>query len=159
MHEIKLKHNDFIDLSVNILGQGGSLQFKAHGYSMYPFIRNGDAVIVHPVDADALSVGDIVFYRNSLNRLVAHRIIGKSIFKNQIILRTRGDAATKSDGWINTDQVLGRIVSVNRKDKVIDLNSPFQRFITILWIKLFPVSLVLFQAALKVRRATLTIFG
>ncbi len=106
---------------------------------MYPTILHEDVITVDPVDASAVKVGDIILYRDQQN-LIAHRVIKilKRSEKNsrsapqgpqdrsaspigagpstsetlQFILR--GDARPAGDDPINAEQILGKVVSVER---------------------------------------------
>ena len=46
---ISLNRDEFAELALQILDDGNSLKFRAHGESMNPFIRNGDILEVQPV--------------------------------------------------------------------------------------------------------------
>ena len=59
MRELGLDDDTFLDLSAEILRQGGSFQFRAHGSSMVPFIRDGDLLTVAPAEPTGLEIGDI----------------------------------------------------------------------------------------------------
>ena len=153
MREVSLMHNDLAELSAKILSQGGCFCFKAHGFSMYPFIHNGDIISVHPVDFFALNLGDVVLYYVDKKSLVAHRIVGKEVKKGEIVLRTRGDAMSYPDEWVRADQLLGKVVGIRRGDKFIHLNRNFQRLISLFWIKFSPISCLFFRMACTVKKA------
>jgi len=75
MHEIRLSGHELAGLSEAVLGKCGSLRFEARGFSMYPLIRDGDTIVVRPVDAGDLGVGAIILYRSASGKPVAHRIV------------------------------------------------------------------------------------
>ena len=56
---------DFLELSQELLDRGGLLRFQAQGRSMYPFIKNGDIILVEPRNGNSVGIGDIIFYRRS----------------------------------------------------------------------------------------------
>ena len=72
MRELRLDDKAFASLSAEILRQGDSFQFRAHGLSMTPFIRDGDLLTIAPVDAAELEIGDVVLYRNRRDRAGSH---------------------------------------------------------------------------------------
>lgn len=47
-----------------------------HGQSMLPFLREGDGLIVRPVDWSAIRVGDVVTYRLA-DKFPTRRVVGK----------------------------------------------------------------------------------
>jgi len=82
--------------------------------SMEPWARAGDMVVVRPVDADDLRLGDVVTFqeRSGDPTLVTHRIVGRLGPDDQgrDRLITRGDANGANDPPIVTDQVMGRVM-------------------------------------------------
>jgi RimJ/RimL family protein N-acetyltransferase len=150
MREVSLKHDEFTELSSDILSQGGSFSFKAHGSSMYPFICDGDILTVKQVE---LRVGDIAFYRSSDDRLIVHRVVNKKLQSNKLMLLMRGDSVFNNDGWICSDQVLGKVVSIQRDKKFIQLDQGgLLRPIMYSWNKLYPIGPFSFHLTLKSRR-------
>jgi hypothetical protein len=91
------------------LGHGGSTELTMRGHSMSPALRDGDRLTVAPV-AGELAVGDIVLMRWR-GDLVTHRVIaladGKAV--------TRGDACCTADPPLPVDEILGRVVAVQRR--------------------------------------------
>jgi signal peptidase len=150
MREVSLKQYEFRELSSDILGQGGSFSFKAHGSSMYPFIRDGDVLTVKQKEYSALKIGDIAFCRSSDKRLIVHRVVDKKIRNNKLMFLMRGDSVFNNDGWIYSDQVLGKVVSIQRDKNFIDLDKEgLLRPITYLWNKLYPLGPFFFALTLK----------
>jgi len=76
MREIRLNGRELMGLSDTILASGGSLRFRARGFSMNPLIKDGDTIVVRPADTGDLHVGTVAFYRSASGKPVAHRIIG-----------------------------------------------------------------------------------
>jgi|GEM_PF-395819 len=153
MREISLDRNEFAELSTEILGVGGSFCFKAHGFSMYPFIRDGDVINIQPVNVNTLKVGNIAFYRSVGNRLVAHRIINKDYYNDELILTTRGDALWSSNEQVAANRILGQVVSVQRGQKVVKFNEGFWNLVTHLWIKIYPLGPLFFRLKAESRWA------
>lgn len=109
----------FDGLASDILGRGSYLQFRAYGNSMAPFIRNGDIVLVEPKKANELRIGDIVFYRRTGGRHIAHRLIGKSRRGGSLALKTRGDNLRDLDASILPEQVLGRVIRIESQGRYL----------------------------------------
>jgi signal peptidase I len=153
MREVSLKCSEFSDISTQILNNGGSFSFKAHGSSMYPFICDGDILTVKQIEYSALRVGDIAFYRSSDDRIIVHRVVDKKRQSNKLMLLMRGDSVFNNDGWIYSDQVLGKVVSIQRDKKFIQLDQKVSlRLIMYLWNKLYPTGPLFFNLTLKGKR-------
>lgn len=122
MREVTVRRTDFSKLSVEVIGRGGAFLFKAHGSSMTPFIRNGDILVIEPVEDNSLHLGDILFYRSMGRQLVAHRLMEKQVRNDSTILTMHGDAIPDSGEQIRHEQVIGRVASVQRRKKVYRLD-------------------------------------
>ncbi len=139
MRELRLDQDDFAGLSAQILRQGGSFQFRAHGSSMTPFIRDGDLLTIEPVDAARLQPGDVALYRTHRDRVVAHRVVGRTTEGGELRLETRGDARLASDSPVPASRVLGRAVRVQRGDRAWRLDRGPWRLAARLWIWVHPL--------------------
>ena len=109
-----------LDLSTELLGRGKRVRFRAPGRSMYPTIRENEAITVEPVAPQGVKVGDIILYRSGQS-VVAHRVMQ--------IERGRGDTLRfilREDTWgtldepVEAEQILGKVVSVERAGRNID---------------------------------------
>jgi hypothetical protein len=91
------------------------------GYSMHPFLRPGDRLVVRCVTPEHYRVGDIVVLRNSEKVYTAHRLI-------RLLPKLRG--ITKGDSLLAADpapvslcQLDGRVEMVVRGRRMIPLTS------------------------------------
>ena len=113
--------NDLLlDLSTELLGRGKRVRFRAPGRSMCPTIRENEAITVQPVVPQDVKVGDIILYRS-----------GESVVAHRVIQIQRGDGDTlrfilREDTWgtqdepVQAEQILGKVVSVERAGRNID---------------------------------------
>jgi hypothetical protein len=92
---------------------------------MYPFIRNEDVVEVEPYDLDQARVGDIILCRSDEDKAIVHRVVRRVGAGQSGYLVTRGDAARTPDVPVGHDQVLGRVVGVERRNRRFILNRGF----------------------------------
>jgi signal peptidase len=113
----------FTDVSTELLRSGQSIRFQAPGRSMYPTIKEHETITVQSVATSGVKTGDIILYRLEAV-VIAHRVVriergehGGSRF----ILR--GDASGAPDEPVEPAQVLGKVVSVERGGRSIDLYS------------------------------------
>ena len=97
----------FQPLVRQLLGQGLSVRFTASGRSMLPTIRDGDQLLVEPVNPSSIRRGDVVLaeYRGLMR---AHRVIElPSDDRSAFVMR--GDALLSPDAPLDTKQILGRV--------------------------------------------------
>ena len=129
----------FPELITDLLTAGHKIRFSAPGNSMYPTICNNDIVTVMPIKTASIAIGDIILYRHK-SGVAAHRVVrienkgdyqAHSRFSaSSLPQRTRvcsapkteyhfhfflrGDPATAFDDIVCTDQILGKIFSIER---------------------------------------------
>jgi signal peptidase I len=122
-HEITHLDSLFPQLVVDLLRDGKSVRFRAVGRSMYPTIREGDVITVAPIAPDFVQRGDIILYRLECG-VVAHRLVR--------IDRNREDSFRyifRSDTWgawddpVLAEQILGKVISVERSGRSIQVYS------------------------------------
>jgi len=148
MPDILVEFAEFESLAVSFLQSGQSLRFRARGESMHPFINNGDLVEVKPVPINSFRRGDIVFCRLTDSRLVIHRVI--QVMPGSLI--TQGDSLLKSDGIIPAENVLGRVVTIIQKGKLVRLDSSWMKLLSFLWSAMAPLRLVLQKIIERIKR-------
>lgn len=135
------KREDFLKLSNEILNKGNNLRFQAKGLSMHPFIKNGEVIEIKPISSSEIEIGDIVFYRSSWGGMVAHRVIRKQQKAEKVILLTKGDSVPVSDEEIYPEQVLGKVIAIERNGSKIILNKGLlNKFKSLVWVKISPHS-------------------
>ena len=89
----------------------GRSTFVVAGGSMTPAISVGSAVVVEPVVAEALSVGDVVSLRSGpQGAIFTHRITRVAQQDGAIWIETRGDANAAADPSLSpATAVIGRV--------------------------------------------------
>jgi hypothetical protein len=120
-----------IDLMQPVLAEGRSLRFCAKGWSMAPFVRDGDVICVSPLSQAGPSVGEVVaFIRADTGQLVVHRVIAREGESYAI----RGDNTPgMGDGAVRRQNILGRVTSVTRNGREVGLGlGPERRLIALL---------------------------
>ena len=117
------------ELILQVLQDGHKVRFRAPGNSMQPAIIDGDVLMVEPIGPAAINIGDIILYQ-AARRIIAHRVMHVEkggIPKDQPATRImhysfilRGDASYSYDEPVYPDQILGKIVSVERNGRSIN---------------------------------------
>ncbi len=113
----KCGNNDFLQLCMDILAQENTLRFHAIGKSMAPCINDGDLVEVTAFDVASVCPNDIILYRASWGKVVAHRLLKIYDDNGTPMVITKGDSISVSDPPIRVDQVLGcvKVIQLNKK--------------------------------------------
>lgn len=100
--------------------------FEAAGFSMWPFIRAGEKLIVSRVPIEDLRPGDIVLYQGK-DQLICHRLVSK--VEGGRMLRVRGDNTSALTELISIDAYRGKALGIIRKGGIIDLTGLGRRFV------------------------------
>jgi hypothetical protein len=129
--DLSLSGEDLVELMRAVLAKGASFRFRAKGWSMAPFIRDGDVICVSPLPASGPGLGDVVaFFTPESQRLLVHRVV----LRRGAACVSRGDNISgMSDGTISIKHILGRVTRVTREGRNVWLGlGPERRLIALL---------------------------
>ena len=116
--ELSLSGPALTELLLAVLDKGLPFRFRAKGFSMTPFIRDGDVITISPLFGIPPRHGDVVvFIRPGTERVVVHRVVGK---KGDSYL-IKGDNTFEADGFIPKSNILGSVKKVERQGKAVRL--------------------------------------
>jgi len=137
-----LRDIDLLELSKDIFRRGKSIRFQARGWSMRPFIRDGDFIVVSPIENFSIKTGDVVFCITTENKVIVHRVIRKheKDKDNRIIMFIKGDAAFSSPEKVEMQNVLGKVVEVERNGQKKRLDTKFYQIKGLLFAGISPFS-------------------
>ena len=108
-----------------VLAKGASFRFEARGFSMHPFIKDGEVITISPAQGGRLYSGDVVaFCHPETGRLTVHRIVNK----NAQGFLLRGDNCSEADGLVPAAGLLGRVTEVGGKNRIRRLGLGPERF-------------------------------
>lgn len=133
------------------LKQRKQYRMSPSGSSMCPFIVGGRDEVVLSSPPMRLKKGDVVWYRRENGIHVLHRIY--RIQKQEYYMI--GDNQTEVEGPLKQNQILGIVTQIYRKNKVIDCDSHWYRWVSLLWLwlRLFrPIVLHVIQRIVKVKK-------
>lgn len=99
----------FAEISKALLLSGKFVRFNAVGDSMFPFLHDGDLVLIEPAIVENLKIGDVIFYVDSNGHFLLHRIIRKGTLAGRLEFQIQADNNLKPGGWISSDQIFGRL--------------------------------------------------
>jgi len=117
--ELSIKGDALKALLKEVMERGYSLRFQSGGFSMQPFIRNGDVLTMAPYLRKDIQAGDVVACEEPVSgRLKVHRVVGKR--RNFYLIK--GDNSLNTDGWIQRDSIYGRVIRIERKGKAVSFS-------------------------------------
>ena len=109
--ELLLEDKTLIELISSILAKKASFRFKVKGFSMLPFIREGDIVTVSPLSERAAGLGrPVAFVHPVSKKLVIHRIV--AVEKDCYLIK--GDSCFEADGRVQKENLLGSVSKIER---------------------------------------------
>jgi hypothetical protein len=88
---------------------------------MLPLLREGDQLLVIHGKWQVRG-GDIVVFQRP-DGLVAHRVLRVQSHEGRLTLRTKGDNVFGLDPALTESDLLGRVIQVQRGDKMLDLDT------------------------------------
>ncbi|MFH2137107.1 MAG: S26 family signal peptidase [Candidatus Omnitrophota bacterium] len=125
MEEIILKAK--VDLLCKQLRETGSIQVSVSGNSMFPFMKNGDMLLVEPIKIKDVFLGEVVVVY-AHNNLYCHRVA----FKNPKFIQTKADALVLWDVPANQEDLIGKVVGRVKKGNIIRIDNGWLRIAGIL---------------------------
>jgi len=136
-----------------LMQQGLGIRFVVSGNSMWPLIRHNRDSVLLKAGARPVRTGDIVLIRmeSPETKYILHRVIH---IRDDHLLETAGDGCTRTDGLIDTRQIIGRVEIIYRGSLAIDCNDTAWRILFGIWRICFPFRrtlLKLLRAILKLR--------
>lgn len=109
-----------------VLARGAPFRFKARGFSMHPFIQDGDVVTISPLGGRQPRMGDVVaFVHPHTRKLVVHRILARR--DGGYLLR--GDNTPESEGLIPSEHLQGRVARVERNGRRVRVGQGMARLL------------------------------
>jgi signal peptidase I len=112
-----------------VIGEGRPVCFQIKGWSMHPFMVDGDIVEVRKFQPLDVRLGDVIVFDPGNGSLLVHRVIKVQKDKDGIRLLPQGDAASAPDGWMSQEQVLARVTARKRNHNIKRIESPWERWI------------------------------
>lgn len=125
------------------LDQGKKIKFTVSGNSMYPFIKNGDQVILKPIESTDIKQGRIVLACAN-GQFLLHRIVGFSA--SGVILA--GDGNLMQHETVELKWIWAVVIEVVDRNGNRNVQSFFSVFLARVWYRIRLVRLLLFKVGL-----------
>lgn len=129
---IDLDPDQLLEVSKELLALGYKVSFRATGTSMEPTIMDGDVITISALNERRLRCGEIVFIKTDLGRPIIHRVVSLQDMSDQNLIQTCGDNASVKDNPVEKQQVLGKIIEVQRGGKCVS-SSRFLNAVRTVW--------------------------
>ena len=131
----------FNEITAELLRRGAYVRFRAIGASMQPTIEDGELITVAPVAPGSVKRGDILLYQSE-SGVHAHRVVG--VVKGTVTIDggdsppylLRGDASVSCDAPVQLEQVIGRVVAVQRGGRNLALDSRLANLLRLARLKI-----------------------
>jgi signal peptidase len=151
---VPIRDADLLELSKDIFKTGKSIRFRAKGWSMRPFIRDGDFIVVSPVEYSSIKTGDVVFYLTAKNKALVHRVIKKSKKDkdDRITMYIKGDATFSTAEKVEMQKILGKVVAVERNGRKKKLDTKLYQLTGLLLAVISPYSQWTYPFFSKIKR-------
>lgn len=113
-------------LAEEVVRTFGEVRLRVFGTSMAPAMLPGDLVTIRRAAPEEVSAGDVVLFLKD-GRLFVHRVVSHKVTAparndyGEAHLITRGDRLRHNDPPVSSQELLGRVVCVERDDRRIDL--------------------------------------
>ncbi|MCZ2844957.1 MAG: S24/S26 family peptidase [Candidatus Bathyarchaeota archaeon] len=148
-----------LKLSRDILEKGKSIRFQAKGWSMRPFIRDGDFIVVSPVKSSSIRIGDVAFYYTAEDKIIVHRIVRKYKKNEKIIVLIKADASFGSPEKVDIHNVLGKVVAIERNGRKRRLDGKLYKIIGLFFVAISPFSRWIYPIGSKMKQSGRRILG
>ena len=123
--------SEVYDVMMEMLNNGGTVNFNPRGTSMLPTLHNdGDRVVLKKFNS--LKKYDLPLYLRDNGQFVLHRV--HNINANGTF-NMCGDNQWNLEKGIRPDQIIGTVISIQRSGKIIKVSNPLYRIYVVLWVK------------------------
>jgi signal peptidase I len=125
--ELSLNGEACVDIIRSALEKKASLRLQVKGFSMLPFIIDGDIITLSPLPQGRVGLGRLIaFARPCDKKLVIHRLV--RIRKGpQASYITKGDSADNPDCPISRSDMLAYVKKVERGERLISFGTGPER--------------------------------
>lgn len=131
------------------LNEHGTLTYTFKGVSMNPLLKQGrDLFTVASKTSARCKKYDVVLYRRPPNQLVLHRVV--EVRENDYVIL--GDNCIAKEYGIRDKDIIGVMVSCNRKGKVISVADWRYRLYSHIWVAIHPGIILLKQTRSRLAR-------
>jgi signal peptidase I len=101
------------EMAAQVLRTFGALRLEVTGLSMLPTVWPGDLLFIERRDMGEIAAGDIILFTRR-DKLVAHRVLRKTVGGDETYAITRGDGLLSADDPVSPAELLGSVRYLSR---------------------------------------------
>lgn len=150
-----LSLEELLPIMTETLAAGGEVVFTPGGNSMLPLLHGGRDIVTLVKPNGSLQKYDLPLYRRSDGRFVLHRIVGR----NADGYLMRGDNTFFTETGITDTDIIGVVISFERKGKKVSCDSMGYRLYSRIWVALYPIRRFILSAKQLPRRVYRKLLG
>jgi signal peptidase I len=129
--ELPLSGIALLELMRAVINRNLPFRFCARGWSMAPFIRDGDVITVAPLQHAVPKVGEVVaFTRPGEEKMVVHRIVAQ---RSEVLFIQGDNGQGYPEDAIPLNNLIGRVVRIERNGNNIWIGLGPERY-AIAWL-------------------------
>lgn len=128
------------ELALKKLEEGSKITVHYKGISMYPFLVDGDQLVVRKPAEDLLRPGTLLLFQSEGN-LIVHRLCKKNGANGNKTYFTRGDACSWLDAPLRREEILGVVEARLRKGEKTNFLRPREQVKAYLSTKIFSLKI------------------
>ena len=130
-HELPLSRVAVLELMQAVLSRNLPFRFCARGWSMAPFIHNGDVITVSPLQHPMPGIGEVVaFIRPGQERLVVHRMVARH---DKVVIFQGDNELGNPEESIPLENLLGTVTKIQRNGHNVWIGLGIERYV-IAWL-------------------------
>jgi signal peptidase I len=132
-HELSLSGVALLELMRAVLSRNLSFRFCARGWSMAPFIHNGDVITVAPLQERIPGIGEVVaFIRSGSERLVVHRVVAR---RDKLVIFQGDNELGNPEESVPLENLLGKVTRIERNGHYVWIGLGPERYVIALLSK------------------------
>ena len=121
-----IPNKQFASLMAEVLKTGKAFRFQASGFSMDPFIKDGDILTLVSLTHRLYKIGNVLAFNHPhTNNLTVHRVVARNL-KTYLM---KPDNGLRTDGWIKHKEVIGMVRSVERGGTMIKFGLGWEKWL------------------------------
>lgn len=148
---------EYISSLLELINEGHEVSLPVVGSSMTPFLGDGrDRVFLQEPEGE-LKKGDVVLYRRDNGDYVLHRIcrVRRSNYNDNNstaeLYDIVGDAQTRIERGVRREQILAKVIRIERKGKLKTPGNIYWLFFQYIWVNIIPMRHLILRVYTAIR--------
>lgn len=142
----------YVSSMVELIRAGNEVSLPVVGGSMTPFLGDGRDRVFLQKPEGRLKKGDVVLYQRLSGDYVLHRICRVRRNASTKLYDIVGDAQTQIERGIKKEQILGKVVRIERKGTLKTPGSFYWWFFQYIWVNIIPMRPKILRVYASIRR-------